>query len=336
MRTVFYILCISICFPTLYGQESDSLTTKYFESMYDKVAIEVTVNNSFESFKVITPALDFNIHPNAKTKLGLGMNYRFLSVGLQVAPNFVPGNDDNVKKGNTSFFEFGGNLVFKHWVSGLYYNRVKGYYLKNSNEFDIWEEGDPYIQFPDLKYSGVLFTLGYSSNENFSFASLLTQTERQLLSSGSFTPNLEFRQYTIGDTTKAPGTQKSANTEITVGPGYAYTFVLNKSYFLSMGGKAGIGYHYTKLTTRNDDGDIHSKQDNLLWRWEGALGLGHNGKRFYSGFYGVMEGGHYNQENTTARNSQTRLYFRAFVGYRFKAPSFLKKSVDALEKLLPF
>jgi len=300
------------------------------------MATEISLSSSYESFRVDTQDVVYDIYPNATTNLGFLLNYRFLSLGFKITPNFLPGNDDEEQRGDTQSFELGGNFILTHWLLGVNYARVKGYYLKNSNDFPSWESGDPYFQFPNLKYSGVRLSVGYSSNENFSFSSLFTQTERQLHNAGSFVPYTEFRLYTIDDTSGTAGTQKSKNTEIIIGPGYAYSFVVDKTFFVTGAGKFGAGYHHTRLTTRTSSSDIITKQENFLMRWEGALGLGYNGDRFYTGVFGILDGGSYDQEGTTARNTDARLYYRAFVGYRFNAPKFLKKSVDGVEKLIPF
>lgn len=336
MRRTLYIAILSVVFvSSLKGQDSIRTREHYVQTLDHLMALELNVNTSYERFLVDATDFTLNIHPNAKTQTGIRMNYRFLSLEFTVAPNFIPGNDDEKKKGETKTFQLGTSLVFDHWVSALYYQKIKGYYIKNSSDLGVWEAGDPYFQLPDLEYSGIQFSLGYSTNERFSFASLFSQTERQLLSAGSFIPNLELRYYTIDTTTEEIGTQKSKNTEITAGPGYAYTYVFNSSYFVSLVGKTGVGYQHIRLQTRTEPSDIFSTQENFLFRWEGAIGLGFNGERFYTGIYGVLNGAEYQQENTTVRNTQTSVYYRAFIGYRFNAPKLVKKAVDFVETLIP-
>jgi hypothetical protein len=321
------------------AQTTDSLRNKiedgWIEIMTNKLSMDVSLNNSYETFEVKTPSSKFILYPNTPNNLRLKLNYRFISFGFQFAPNFIPGNGDEDLKGKTKSFGLGIGLIFKHWFLDLAYSKVKGYYLENSDDFVSRSAGDPYIQFPDLHYNGFAISSGYFNNSRFSFRSLSSQTERQLKSAGTFLPAINFRYYIIDDKSSGASSQKSNNYEGSIGPGYTHTFVVKENFYLSLGLQASLGYLNTKLTTRFPDQDVITKQDNFIFRWDGKTGLGYNGSNFYTGVYANISGTRYNQENTTAINFETRVFYHFFIGFRIKSPRFIRQQVDFMESKIP-
>ncbi|MCB0464923.1 MAG: DUF4421 family protein [Aequorivita sp.] len=332
--TVFVSL---FSFISMLGQTEDSISVKneaiWIEKINDKIGLDVSVNNSYEIFEVKTTDSKFILYPNTASNLRLNVNYRFFSFGFQFTPDFIPGNGDNDIKGKTKSFEFRSSFIFKHWFTDISYSKVKGYYLKNSDDFTTILDGDPYIQFPNLNYYGFNTTVGYSSNSKFSFKSLTSQTERQLKSAGSFIPVINLGYYVIDDKSSEVNTQKSNNFESSIGPGYAYTIVANKKYYLSLSLLTSVGYLNTKLTTRQVDEDIKTNQDNFIFRWDGKVGLGYNGEKIYTGLYTNISGTNYKQENTTAMNFKTRIFYHFFLGVRISAPSYIERKANKIETL---
>ncbi|WP_178989098.1 DUF4421 family protein [Winogradskyella schleiferi] len=336
-HTKLTVIVSTFTFISLWAQTKDSLSLKIEDGWIektDKIGIDVSLNNAYEIFEVRTENTKVILYPNTAANLRLNVNYKFISFGFQFTPDFLPGNGDESLRGKTKSFELSTSLIFKHWFTDLSYSKVKGYYLKNSNDFITRSEGDPYIQFPDLSYNGFAITTGYSSNSKFSFKSLTSQTERQLKSAGSFIPSINLRYFKINDKSSDINTQKSNNSEASIGPGYVHTFVSREKFYFSLGLLARIGYLNTKLTTRLTDGDAITNQDNFIFRWDGRIGLGYNGKRFYTGIYSTISGTEFKQENTTGRNSETRVNYHLFLGIRFPAPNYLERQVNKVEKLI--
>lgn len=332
------VLLFISCFNAT-GQIADTtnveVTNTYIEKMGDKIAVDISLNNNYEIFEVQTPDNEFTLYPNAPLKLRLKCSYRFISFSFQLSPDFIPGNGDDDTRGKTKEFGLGTSLVLNHWFLDVSYSQVRGFYLENTEDFIPWIDGDPYIQFPDLHYYGVSISSGYYSNSNFSLRSLASQTERQLKSAGTFIPALNFRYYIINDKSDAASTQKSNNVETSIGPGYAYTFVYRQKYYLSLGLIASMGYLHTKLTTRLPKEEVITNQNDLIFRGDARVGIGHNGDRFYSGLYTTVSGSRYKQENTTAINTDTRIFYHWFVGFRFKSPKFIEKQLDKIEAKFP-
>jgi hypothetical protein len=335
-RVILIVIFSLICYLNINAQITDTIHNKiedgWIEKMSDKIALDVSFNNSYETFEVKTLDNKFILYPNIPTNLELTVNYRFISFAFQFAPDFLPGNGDEDLKGKTKSFGIGTSLIFKHWFFDLSYSKVKGYYLENSDDYITQLEGEPYIQFPDLQYKGFAITSGYSNNSKFSLRSLTSQTERQLKSTGSFLPVFNFRYYTIDDKSSGASTQKTNNIEASIGPGYAYTFVAKEKFYLSLGLMASFGYLNTKLTTRQSTENIISNQDNFIFRWDGKTGIGYNGSRFYTGLYANVSGTNYKQENTTAVNFETRIFYHIFLGIRIESPDYLKRFMNKIEK----
>jgi hypothetical protein len=330
---------IAMCaFRVALAQTPDSLRVfaedGWIEQLDQYIGLDVSLNNSYEIFEVKTPQNKLIIYPNTAANLRLNGNYKFLSVGFEWSPDVLPGNGDNESKGNTSSFELKTDFIFKHWFTHISYSKVRGYYLRNSSDFNEVSDLATYITFPDLNYRGYRLSIGYSTNSRFSFRSLTTQTERQLKSAGSFIPVVDVRYYIIDDRSNGTSTQKSNNFESTIGPGYAYTFVAKEKFYASLGLITAIGYLHTNLTTRQPNATFNTTQDNFIFRWDGRLGLGYNGDRFYTGLYTNIAGAQYRQENTSVMNFDTRIFYHLFFGVRLNAPKFMKRGADKLESYL--
>jgi hypothetical protein len=337
-RSILLPALLVFCRQLVGAQTADSLRIKiadgWIEKMNNNIALDLSFNNSYETFEVKTPNTKIELYPNAPNRLRFKANYRFISFGLEFSPNFLPANGDDDLKGQTTTFAIGTALIFRHWFVDFKYSEVDGFYLRNTEDYMDWEKGDPYIQFPDLDYRGFSFSSGYNNNERFSLRSLASQTERQLKRAGSFIPVFDGRYYLVDDKSASIDTQKSKNIELSIGPGYAYTFVAKEKFYLSLGGAASLGYIHTWLTTRTADGNWESNQDNLIFRWDGKSGIGYNGSRFYSGAYATISGARYRQENTTAMNFETRVFYHIFVGIRLKSPKFLDRLTSKVEDKL--
>lgn len=98
--TVFLCSLISIKAQTV-----DSLSVKtedgWIEKINDKIGLDVSLNNSYGTFEIKTATTKFILYPNTPTNLRLNVNYRFISLGFQFTPDFIPGNgDENLKRQN--------------------------------------------------------------------------------------------------------------------------------------------------------------------------------------------------------------------------------------------
>jgi len=152
----------------------------WIERMKNHFGLKLSLDNNYETFMVDTETNDISLYPNISNVIQLGLSYRFLRIGIGYAPRFLPGNGDEDIKGKTRSFYFTTYIFTRHWFQELEYSTVQGYYLKNTADHIPWVEGDPYIQLPDLHYSGISGVTGYNLNPRLSLRSISLQTERQL------------------------------------------------------------------------------------------------------------------------------------------------------------
>ena len=309
----------------------------YIESMKKWVAPSLSFNNEYEIFEEREEDIRAILRPNINTHLRLNFNYRFLAVGIQLVPQFLPGNGDDDIRGETRSFDLRARILTRRLNGDISYNRIQGYYLANTEDFFQWEPGDPYVQFPDIVYSGVTLNLLYKFNNKFSYRNVINQTERQLKSAGSFLPSVTFRYYTIDQSISVLNTNELLNIEASAGPGYMHTFVFGKLFYLSMGAFGKVGYLHTRYRTGTPGQEQVESQNNLLIRLEGGAGLGYNGKRIFGGLYYTFSGSEseYRGEDSTTVNFNKRTRYTIFIGIRLNEPRFLGRLMDKVESLIP-
>jgi len=328
------VVCLFIGLFSAWSPAPDSIPAKLWTEKMDKQAtIRFTQSSAAEKFSVVTGTNNFYLSPNVSSVSQLSVSYRFITASLNFVPRFIGGNNDDDIKGKTTGRGFGVNLNFDHWQQELSYNRVKGYYLENTKDYrDGREPGMPYIQFPKLAYTNYQGITAYSFNPKFSVNAVVSQTERQLKSAGSFIPSLLYRYYIIDGASGGASSQKSANFELLAGAGYQYTFVY-KDVYLSMGLTPSYGYIFSRLNTYTPSGTITTHSNSPAVRLDARLGLGYNGRRFFAGAYTSAFSTVNKQQHTTIQNEDNRATVKVFVGYRFRAPAFVVKKMNKLDSL---
>lgn len=337
------IVCIFWEVEPLLGQVKDSAknnyaTSDYIEFMSNFINLKLAVNSEVDKLSVLTDNSNIYLSPNASTESRLYFNYRFLSFSIRYLPHWLSGNDDNDIKGQTRGGGFGVNLNFKRWLQEVSYSRIKGYYLENMTDFDpSWVEGDPHIQFPQLENKTFSGITAYKFNPNYSINAVVTQTERQIKSAGSFIPHLLYRYYIIENKVEISAggsSQKSNNFEVVLGAGYYHTFVLKNDFYISLGATPGVGTVLTKLTTRFATEETVTNQRNAILRLDSRAGAGYNGRRFFAGVYTKFSSASVKQQKTSVINQDNRISVQGFLGYRLNAPKWMKDNVDHVGRII--
>ena len=305
--------------------------------MDNYLGVKASMSNATETFNLITPnGPNIELYPNTATYSRFAFNYRFISGGFGIAPAFLPGNGDEDLKGKTKEFALGIELIFRHFFQTMGYSGVRGYYLNNTKDYDpSWKKGDPYIQFPDLKYSGFEGSSGYSFNPRFSLRALSTQTDRQLKSAGSFMILSKYRYYIMNDKSDATPThttQRSDNIEINLGVGYNYVFVIRTHFYISLGLTPYIGYLHSHIKTDYYTNIDSGNQNNRILGWNSRLAIGYNGRSFFTGFNLNAGAESYHQQNTPVYNDGAQIKYQIFIGFRFNPFRLMQEQVDFMQK----
>ncbi|MCB0795049.1 MAG: DUF4421 family protein [Flavobacteriales bacterium] len=295
------------------------------------------LNNGLRTFSVDTRFDDYRIKQNGELANSLSMHYRFLTFSYTFVPKFIPGNVDDERKGNSSSSLFHMDLIFSRLVQELSYDRTRGFYLVNTDEYvPDWDpDQDAFIRFPDLVVQEVKGFTGYKFDRRLSLQALASQTQVQLRSAGSFFPGLNYRYYKIEDRTPLTGnnsTQTSDNIEVLLVPGYVHTFVFAKRCYASIAAFFGGGVIHTDLLTRQPTGDLRTRSSNVMGRGEVRSALGYNREHFFAGGRIRWSDQWFDQDGQNAVIQHEQLVFEVFLGFRIKAPGFMRSSVDMIER----
>ncbi|WP_018344156.1 DUF4421 family protein [Cytophaga aurantiaca] len=331
------IILPAFCKAQLADTLKEVVENGYIERMDNYVGIKASMSNATETFNIRNNGgQNINLYPNTATYAGMSFNYRFISGGFRIAPKFLPGNGDEETQGKTKEFALGMEFIFRHFFQSIGYSGVRGYYLYNTKDYNsTWKQGDPYIQFPDLKYTGFIGSSGYSFNPRLSLKALSTQTDRQLKSTGGFIIQSKYRYYIINDKEDASPThtkQRSDNLEINLGIGYNYVFVIKKYFYASIAVVPYIGYLRSHFKTDFYTSSTYTNQNNRILGWDSRFAVGYNGRSFFTGCNLNLGGESYRQENTAVYTDGVQLTYQFFVGYRFNPLKIMKEEVDFMQK----
>jgi hypothetical protein len=298
--------------------------------MKEHMNIKLDIDNDIQTFIFHTDNISYNISPNLSSRTSLSFDYRFISFKIGYSPDFLsPGNSS--EKGKTRIFKFQGDYFFKNWIQTLEFSKIKGFYVSDIESKSVLSNSDFFI-LPNLNTINIYGRTLYKFNNNLSMEAILKQTQIQRKSAGSLLSSLSYGYLDIRDKTSI----QDLNTfSLIFNTGYLYNFVLSKRWFAFMGFLPGVGVEFNKVTTKNDEEKDISRTTDFIINLYTQIGLGYNSKNFYAGadFRGIYTP----RENSAIIKFNTaRNIFRVYVGYRFKAPKFLKNSVDWLEDQNPF
>lgn len=316
----------------LHSQNFDRRFSKDFiEEMTNTLNVRFGLDNDIESFDFKEDELSYSVSPNLNYKMRLAINYRFLSFKIGYTPTFFA-NADSDKKGKTKIFKVGGDVFLNNWLQTLEYSKIQGYYISDIKIGDDFLPGyEDYIVLPNLKSVMVGSMTRYKFNEKYSLKSLINQTEIQRKSAGTFMPSFILKYNKISDSS----IDETFNIfDVAITTGYYYNFVINRRWFINAGFAPGIGYEYSR---RESEADMVIKtRDNsaLVTLLLVDFGMGYNSKDFFGGFN--FNGNFLNRdENPLVEFNTSRSFVQMYIGYRFKAPNFLKNAVDKIEYTSP-
>jgi hypothetical protein len=240
---------------------------------------------------VINPATDkiSNIvyRPNVNIRIGIAGFWKWFGLGLSIDNPFY--KTDRVAYGKTSTLDLRVNAFGRAVAGELFYQKYKGFYISSPER----TEGTYYI-LPDMQTIAVGLS-GYwiYNSKRFSIRAAFIQNERQKKSAGSLVvrPSILYYQISsdqgiipaeIVDAYQIPSAKLvKSGTFYSIGlsPGYAYTLVFLKNFYLTAAVFPGIAAQFSSFRTLIDK---YSEFEFTL-QLSGRFAIGYNSDKWFLG-----------------------------------------------------
>jgi len=276
--------------------------------------------------------------PNETNNLSFGFNYRYLDLGISFSPHFMNTDQDQDKKGKSEQFSFKTGVSMHRFNVSIDLSSVKGFYLKNSNDFLRSALPDSaYLLFPELTIGYFSTMIRYNVNRNFSTAALTGGTQIQRRSAFTFLPSLQFATYKFHNDSKTTGVQNESthSTDVNLILPAAGTLVISPKFSASLGVGPSFGLDFFKSVSIDDSNKVVlSKGTKITTGYSIQSAISYHAERFFAGIESRQRGYGHKIEDISRLIKQYS-YFQVYIGWRLKAPGFAKKSLDWTNKISP-
>jgi len=275
--------------------------------------------------------------PNTSLAAGVGVTYQSLTVNIGYAFGFL--NTDH-EKGRTRYLDIQPHIYGRKWVYDLTAQFYKGYYLNPKG----FASNDPkrYYVRSDLR-TQLLGIAAYRilNPSKFSFRAALLENEQQKKSAGSFLVGAEIYYGIIkGDSSIVPaalaenylqkGVRRLDFIKIGPGVGYVYTYVINKTFYLTGSLSASLSVDYSNQHGAAGKTDNFEINKGFVYR----IAAGYDKNNWNINFSLV------GNQMTIAGASTTNKYllsagdFRLTVAKRIKPVGWLTRKLHPVDKVI--
>jgi hypothetical protein len=277
------------------GVEAREFSTAIYDSNYIAGYTNLLTARLFLLFQnaslLINPALDgvskVVYRPNVNLRIGIAGFWKWFGLGLSIDNPFY--KTDREAYGKTTTIDLRVNAFGRALAAELFFQKFKGFFINSPERPD----GTHYI-LPDMQTISLGISMYWIYNSGrFSIRAAFIQNERQKKSAGSFVIRPSFIYYRISsDQGIIPGEIAEAyhiprSNMVTRGefysvgfsPGYAYTFVFLKNFYLTGAVFAGVAAHFS--TFSNDRSDYSNFE--FIFQLSGRLALGYNSSKWFLG-----------------------------------------------------
>jgi hypothetical protein len=318
------------------------IDTSYIESYYDKLIGGIYAPQKYVNFSVMEVKSGETIEytPNGRAAIGIEGSYKWLGLGL--AYKFPIDEKSVQQRGKTSSIDFQYNINMRRWTVDGYLQIYSGFYFSNMEDyFDVWNDESDYP-----KANMVVGNMGILANyvvnyEKFSYKAAFNYNEKQKKSAGSMIIGLYALFNGMGtDSTFIPGfaaekfqgiagMKEMGTGNVGLMCGYAYTFVIKRHWFVSIGLIPGFGLYGISAVDRDDKPmEFDTKSAFIL---QSRVSILYQKNRFYAGFTGISG------TQTSLGKSEYSFSFghgntNLSVGYRFDAPGRLEQLMQKKKK----
>ena len=236
--------CVMINLQTILAQTPASTDNNdYYTTFEEQLTTRLYLAKKYTSLimKAAPDIQSLRYRPNSLTTMGINGSYKALSLSFGTGFGFL--NPNKEEKGKTRSFDFQSHIYTRDWVTDIYAQFYKGYYLSIGGPAGTADNN--YYKRPDIKVN-LLGTSIYRllNGERFSYRAGFLQNEWQKKSAGSVLLGAEIYYGTMkGDSALVPshissyypqqGIHRVRLLELGPGAGYAYTAVWEENLFLT-------------------------------------------------------------------------------------------------------
>lgn len=347
IRNSFVVIFFPILiFAQEINTENDSISNTiediYIEKHNTQLNIKFDITNNQFNYFIPFDGEKATLETNLNLSIGFVFSYKFVSIRLGIRPDLSDSNKEN--KGETDFFKFKVRLLFDKWTHSFEYNYARGFYIENTEDFSL-NTANFHIQFPNLTTNILIGSSHYNFNDNYSVKAIESNTEIQLKSAGTFKLGVNYSFYNITGTNKIKNESGEIINRTTynefsgfntiLNGGYHYTYVFHSYWFANARIYPGIGFDYYKTTFNTENRSENQNDAKILFTLSSGFSAGYNGQKYY---FGVEYNYNVNSEKFDNKNfnlQPIKINFHVFLGYRFKAPKEVTRSIDRIEEKIP-
>ena len=275
----------------------ENIDTNYIESHYNELVVRTFTSTKYTETGLNDSKIqqDLIYHPNDRTNIGFGFNYRWIGLNLGFNLGFI--NNDNDTYGETKSWDLQTNFYLRKFVIDFYLQHYSGFYLENTREvLENWPDDGSYYKRKDIStYIGGGNVQYIFNHRKFSYRAAYLQNERQKRSAGSWTLGGTFYlSGSYGDSSFIPSNIKypeifngqhfNSATSINLGfnGGYGHSFVIKSKFFFTISLVAGfaLGGSSIHIVDQEDYTESGLKVD---FTATSRVAFGYNNERLYMG-----------------------------------------------------
>jgi hypothetical protein len=225
--------------------------------------------------------------PNANVRIGIAGFWKWFGLGLSIDNPFYKTNQ--AVYGKTTAFDLRVNAYGRFFAGELFFQKYKGFYISSPERSD----GTHYI-IPDMQTVAVGVSGYWIYNaKRYSIRAAFIQNERQKKSAGSIVVRPSFLYYRISSDKGIIPDEVAADYHLPasslirsgtfyslgVAPGYAYTLVFLKNFYLTGALFPGVAAQYYSF---NDEFN-HNTNFGLTFQLSARFAIGYNADRWFLG-----------------------------------------------------
>lgn len=240
MKKTLYLLVALLISSLGYAQ----VDTLYIRSYSQKLMLSGFFGKDFLSMDIDKNDEFFSYMPNNPVKLGLGISWKNSILSVSGGYGFGFLRDKNL--GKTKSLDLQYHHYDRKFIFDFFMQRYKGFYMENDNAPNEYE------LYPDLSLQQYGMNAQYIfNNKKFSYKAAFVQNEKQVRSAGSLLVGVGIFLTKMQSEGSLIYNEKDYfdNFQFGVNAGYAYSWVINKHWFVNGSLTTGINFGSEKIST---------------------------------------------------------------------------------------